>query len=218
MVKLSPRGIFNAIVFFLFLFSFVVDGVDVEIYGKIRSCQGWALDKKPELKNFIRYGGAFSFENVEIEYETGKRATLTIYTFDEHGVKQQETEMVDLQGIETEAEMSQIMLYKGFRLKPEEELVRIRRIGAEARAKEEDERNERMDESKRRMEAYMRKKAQAGGEGNANPASSDVNNDGDAKQREQATREFQMEQWKRAKERYAKDQAATKDKAHEGEL
>jgi len=102
---------------------------------------------------------------VEIEYETGTRATLTIYHGNEHEPQPQhgnehETETVDLQGIETEAEMARILLDKGFRWKPEEEVARIRSIGAAARAREEGERNERMEESKRRMEAWKKARAE----------------------------------------------------------
>lgn len=132
----------------------LVQGVD-NIYGKIVSCQGWVLNKLPELKNFIRYGGAYSLENVGVEFQQGKRATLTIY----HDGEEHET--VDLQEIETEAEMIQMMIGKGFRLKSEEEVAQIRQIGVDARRKEENERTERMEEQKRRLEEYMKQKKKA---------------------------------------------------------
>lgn len=100
----------------------------------------------------MRYGGAVSFENVEIEYQTGKRATLTIY----HDGK--ENEKVDLQGIETEAEMIQMMIDKEFRLKTQEQVANIRQVGAEAKKREGEERNDRMEEAKRKMETYRKKK------------------------------------------------------------
>lgn len=103
----------------------------------------------------MRYGGAASFENVEVQYETGKRATLTIYHDGEV------LENVDLQSIETEAEMIQTMIDKGFRMKPEDQVVSIRHIGKEAQKREENERNDRMEEQKRRMEEYMKNKARA---------------------------------------------------------
>jgi len=84
---------------------------------------------------------------------TGRRATLTIY---HDGV---EHEKVDLEQFETESEMVQMMLEKGFVMKPDEEVSQIRKYGVEARKKEEDERKERMLEAKRRMEAYQKMKA-----------------------------------------------------------
>lgn len=105
------------------------------------------------MKSFVRYGGAVSFENVEIEYQTGKRATLTVY---HDGVEHEE---VDLQDIETEAEMIQMMIDKEFRWKPNEQVANIRQVGAEAKKREEEERNDRMEEQKLRMEVYMQNKA-----------------------------------------------------------
>ena len=102
----------------------------------------------------MKYGGAICFENVEIQYETGKRATLTIYHDGE------EHEQVDLQDIETEAEMIQMMIAKNFRWKPEDEVAIIREVGAKAKVRDEEERNERMEEMKQRMEAYRKKKAE----------------------------------------------------------
>jgi len=104
------------------------------------------------LKNFVRYGGAFSFSNVDVQYQHAKRTILTIYHDGE------EYEKVDLQDIPTEAEMIQLMHNKGFQLKPEEEVASIRQIGAEAKGREEGERNDRMEEMKRRMEAYRANK------------------------------------------------------------
>jgi hypothetical protein len=56
-------------------------------------------------------------------------------------------EKVDLESIETEAEMIQMMIDKEFRWKPQEQV---------AKKTEEGERNERMEEAKRKMEAYMK--------------------------------------------------------------
>mmetsp|Transcript_5145 Transcript_5145/g.13091 ORF Transcript_5145/g.13091 Transcript_5145/m.13091 type:complete len:114 (-) Transcript_5145:1152-1493(-) len=94
------------------------------------------------------------FENVEIQYETGKRATLTIY----HDGEVHEN--VDLQDIETEAEMIQMMIDKKFRWKPPDQVAIIRDLGAKAKVQDEEERNERMEEMKQRMEAYRKKKAE----------------------------------------------------------
>ena len=138
---------------------------------------------------------------MEVEYQTGKRATLKIFHDGE------EREKMDLQGIETEAEMIQMMIDKGFRMKPEEEVARIRQAGGEAQKREAEERNERMEEQRRRMESLMQNKAR-GGDG----AATDSGDVKDGKLNEEAIRDLQMQQWKRAKERYAREQAA-KDQA-----
>ena len=100
----------------------------------------------------MKYGGAISFENVDIQFETGKRATLTIY----HDGEEHET--VDLQDIETEDEMIQMMIDKQFRLKPQDQVAMIREIGAKAKAKEDKERSEEMEEFKKRVEEFRKKK------------------------------------------------------------
>lgn len=92
----------------------------------------------------------------------GKRATLTIYHDGE------EHEKVDLQGIETEAEMNQMMIDKNFRWKPQDQVEQIRKIGKETKEREESERNERMEEAKRKMEAYMKKREEEKAKAKAN--------------------------------------------------
>ena len=113
------------------------------------------MDKKPELKSFIRYGGAFCFENVHVEFEHGRRATLTIF----HDGREEET--VDLQSIETEEEMVKTMLDKGFLLKDPQEVARIKQIGAEAKVREEGEKMARRAEMERKLEAYRNKRMEA---------------------------------------------------------
>mmetsp|Transcript_4781 Transcript_4781/g.11412 ORF Transcript_4781/g.11412 Transcript_4781/m.11412 type:complete len:91 (-) Transcript_4781:193-465(-) len=70
----------------------------------------------------------------------------------------EEFEKVDLESIETEAEMIQMMVDKNFRWKSPELVQMIRQIGREEKQKEEEERNERMEEAKRKMEAFRKKK------------------------------------------------------------
>jgi hypothetical protein len=70
----------------------------------------------------------------------------------------EEHERVDLESIGTEAEMIQMMVDKEFRWKPQEQVAMIRQSGAEAKKTEEEGRNERMEEAKRKMEAYMKKR------------------------------------------------------------
>jgi len=70
----------------------------------------------------------------------------------------EEHERVDLESIETEAEMIQMMVDKEFRWKPQEQVAMIRQMGAEAKKTEEGGRNERMEEAKRKMEVYRKNK------------------------------------------------------------
>jgi hypothetical protein len=90
------------------------------------------LNRFPELKKFVKYGGAENYQNVEVEFISGKNAILAIYN---DGVEQ---EQVALQGIPTEKEMHQLMLDKGFILKPEEELNEVKERGEEERQKDEE--------------------------------------------------------------------------------
>ena len=103
----------------------------VEISGEIVSCSGWNLNSFPELKEFIKYGGAEAFHNVEINFNRGRKATLTIY---HDGIEQ---EKVDLKSLGTQEKMHQMMLDKGFVLKSEEEIAMIKEQGLKHKAAEE---------------------------------------------------------------------------------
>ena len=81
------------------------------------------MNRLPELKDFIKYGGAESYENVQIEYSRGRKAVLTIFHDGEVH------EQVELQTISTQKEMHQMMLDKGFVRKSEGEVERIRLEG-----------------------------------------------------------------------------------------
>ena len=49
-------------------------------HAKIESCSGWALNKLPQLKSFLKdYNGATSYKNVEVIYIHGRKAVMTIY-------------------------------------------------------------------------------------------------------------------------------------------
>ena len=55
--------------------SFVVG----EIHATIESCSGWALNKLPNLKSFLKDGEAESYYNVVVTFVHGKKAIMTIY-------------------------------------------------------------------------------------------------------------------------------------------
>ena len=90
-----------------------------EISGKIESCSGWSLNKLPEVKAFVKGGGAEMYYNVEIEFIPGKKATLTI--FDDNKM----TEKIILSDIETELEMHTLMKEKGFQKKSKEAIYKL---------------------------------------------------------------------------------------------
>jgi hypothetical protein len=81
------------------------------------------LNRFAELKEFIKYGGAEAFQNVEIEFIRGRKAVLTIYHDGE------EHEQVELQSLGTKKEMHQMMLDKGFTLKAEEQIAEMQSRG-----------------------------------------------------------------------------------------
>jgi hypothetical protein len=101
------------------------------------------------LKQFIKYGGAEAFQNVEVEFNRGRKAILTIHhDGDEH-------EQVDLQSIKTQDEMHQMMLDKGFVLKSDEELEEITTQGVENKTHEEQESEQLQRETARKREEIV---------------------------------------------------------------
>jgi len=80
-----------------------------EITGKIISCSGWALNRLPELKKFVKdEGEADSYAGVEIEFRHGREAKLFLY---DDGAEIEEIKLSDLSTLE---EMHALMLQKGF--------------------------------------------------------------------------------------------------------
>ena len=101
------------------------------------------MNKRPELKSFVTFGGAESYEGVEVEFIHGRHAYLTIYH------DGQKVEKVDLHAIPTETEMHEMMIEKGFTLKSEDEVEKIRREKQPLRLK---------DEMRRKQREEMRQK------------------------------------------------------------
>lgn len=104
-----------------------------EVYGKIVSCSGWSLNRLPILKEFLKGGnGAAIYKNVDIEFERGRKAILTIHEDDEDG------EIIDtiiLSEYETEKEMHDLFKKFGFQeLTPEE--IEAKREAEEERIRE----------------------------------------------------------------------------------
>ena len=46
---------------------------------KNRTCSGWALNKMPQLKSFLKNGEAESYRNVEVKFISGRKAVMTVY-------------------------------------------------------------------------------------------------------------------------------------------
>ena len=87
----------------------------------------------PVLKHFLQSGEAESYENITINYIHGLKATLTIYHHEHHDsddgdtVKtKKEIEKVQLTTIETNAELHELFLSKGFQLKSQEEIQSLK--------------------------------------------------------------------------------------------
>ena len=72
------------------------------------------------MKKFLKLGHAESYQNVEIEYIHGRKATLTIYHDDE------KVETVVLSDLKNHEEMHALFVEKGFQLKPENEIEAIK--------------------------------------------------------------------------------------------
>jgi len=126
---------------------------------------------------------------VVVEFLSGNKAVLTIFW---DGA---EKEKVQLQTIETEAKMHQMMIQKGFTLKPSEEVDKIRNIGSEARQKD---RHQRTKKQERRSERI--KKDRARGEGVVIATSTDKDstqllNKGEEKSGKKQLREWTMQNW-----------------------
>ena len=92
------------------------------VSGKVASCFGRALNKMPELKNFLRLGEAQSYYNVEVEYVPGTRATLTIDYYHSATSQSQTKEVIDLSRFATRDELHALFQTKGFLKKTEEEI------------------------------------------------------------------------------------------------
>ncbi|KAG7347932.1 Sep15/SelM redox domain containing protein [Nitzschia inconspicua] len=114
----------------------------------------------PELKRFVKYGGADSFENVEVEFQKGKKAILIIYHDGD------EREQVELQAIPTYQEMRDMMLEKGFQLKAPEEVARITQEGDAAFEEDMEGRRKRQEQSRERMNKFKTGSASTGGDSN----------------------------------------------------
>lgn len=123
---------------------FLTSLVNAEISGKIESCSGWALNKLPQLKSFLKDGEAEEYQNVEVTFIPGRKAVLTIY---ESG---KEREKVTLSDISTKPEMHKLMVDKGFERKSEDEIRALKAV-VESRKKQENNKLEAARENAKRM-------------------------------------------------------------------
>lgn len=89
------------------------------ITGKIVSCSGWALNKLPELKSFLKGGEAEQYQGVEVEYVHGRKAVLTIFRDGE------QLEEVTLSDYRSKTDMHALMVEKGFVKKSAAEMEEI---------------------------------------------------------------------------------------------
>ena len=66
-------------IFFFALLLSLANAAAAALHAKIESCSGWALNKMPELKSFLKEGGAESYRSVEVKFVHGRKAIMTIY-------------------------------------------------------------------------------------------------------------------------------------------
>ena len=69
--------------------------VNAELHARIESCSGWALNKLPILKSFLKDGEAESYHNVHVVYIPGKKAIMTIYERDHVSMMEQDHDVWD---------------------------------------------------------------------------------------------------------------------------
>ena len=66
-------------IFSLLFFAAAAAVVNANLYATIESCQGWALNKMPQLKSFLKDGEAESYRNVEVKFIHGRKAVMTVW-------------------------------------------------------------------------------------------------------------------------------------------
>lgn len=91
-----------------------------EVSGKIESCDGWSLDRYPQLKNFLKNYEVFEYKDVEVEYVKGKKPILAIHI---DGI---ETERILLEQYGSTEELHHLMTKKGFVRLSENEIREIK--------------------------------------------------------------------------------------------
>jgi len=136
---------------------FLATAIAAELRGEIVSCSGWALNKLPKLKSFLKDGEAEWYYNVSVKYVGGKKAVLTIYDGDE------EKEKVTLSDYKEKEEMHAMMVEKGFAKKTNEEIEQVKAEIKERKLKEDEERKRKREErlkqhEQRRLEREAKEK------------------------------------------------------------
>jgi len=109
----------------------------------IAACFGRPLEQHPELKSFLMDGEAASYEGVRVWYEVGDGAYMTIF---EGAERTNKIERVPLYPLKTKKEMHALMVAKGLRLKPEEEVKEIQERHRHIHAREREERQKYLNE------------------------------------------------------------------------
>lgn len=96
------------------------------ISALIQSCGGWALNKLPELKSFLKEpDGVDLYKKVDVEFIPGRKAVMTIY---QDG---KEKEKITLSDYNDKEKLHALFVEKGFEKYNEEDLAEIRRMKQE---------------------------------------------------------------------------------------
>ena len=109
------------------------------ISALIQSCGGWALNKLPELKSFLKEpDGVDLYKKVEVEFIPGRKAVMTIY---QDGA---EIEKITLSDYNDKEKLHELFIEKGFEKYNEEELAEIRKMKQEVEEANEKEATKRL--------------------------------------------------------------------------
>ena len=102
----------QTLIFFVATLLAAATAADVPLRGVsalIQSCGGWALNKLPQLKSFLKEPeGVDLYKQVEVEFIPGKKAILTVY---KDGVEQ---EKITLSDYNDKEKLHALFMEKGF--------------------------------------------------------------------------------------------------------
>lgn len=95
------------------------------IRGLIQSCSGWALNRLPQLKSFLKEeNGVDQYKNVEVQFISGRKAVLTIFN------DGKEQEKITLSDYNDKDKLHALFAEKGFQQYTKEEMIERRKMKA----------------------------------------------------------------------------------------
>lgn len=157
---LAPR---NHFLLLIVTIAAVLASASGELHAAIESCSGWALNKLPNLKSFLKDGEAETYQNVKVTYIPGRKAVMTIYEGNSGDIYEdmEEKEKIVLSDYKTKEEMHALMVEKGFQLKPAEEIEAMMLQKQKENEEEAQRKAERKDATRIKREEAQKKRADA---------------------------------------------------------